>query len=153
MSEFCGNKIAHRHLWLCLEQNPPLPHAEQRLPLELHAKHLSPTQTLGRSSKNASVTQCLHRIDLRYENPGKDLINPGSVREPAVASDTQQVSFYLRRFLREHSGVSDMLCQQVKSSGMYCWNPTESVFFSLRMSTWAFWTTWYQEAEINWIAK
>lgn len=72
-----GKKITHRHFWLYLEPNLPLHHAEQRLALELNAKHLGPTQTLGSSSKNASVTQGLHRIYLCYENPGKDLISLG----------------------------------------------------------------------------
>lgn len=72
-----GKKSSTQALLTVLRAESPPPSCRAGTALQLNAKPLSPSQTLGSSSKNASVTQCLHRIHLWYENPGKNLINPG----------------------------------------------------------------------------
>ena len=116
-------------------------HVEQRLALKLNAKHRSPTQTSRTSSKDASVTQCPCRIHQRCENPGKELPNLG---------ESEGTSGHFRHTAVEH--LSQKMLQGILQVFRHAWPATqklrhpplksyESVFFSLRTSTSAFWTT------------
>lgn len=134
-----GIKTAHRHFWLCLEQKLSLCHAEQKLAPELNAKNWSPTQTLGSSVKNVSVTQCLHRIHPWYENPGKDLTKLGE-------SDKTKKYFQTHSRWVSISGNTLSFRHPLPASQKLrhpLLKSYKSVSFSLRTSTSAFWTTWY----------